>query len=145
MLANGRSQFLLDRLGRCLKLFVSTASTSCHDFASQFGQYFFFIREHPPPPNTIANTESPRVVYLNEAPTSHCLASFEKGALRQLRHGWAHRTIEQRRRWGCVPVRECVCACACMHACVRDVFAIYTIIIFDQADNDNNLKNSYIS
>ena len=37
MLANGRSQFLLDRLGRFLKLLVSTHSTSCHEFASQFG------------------------------------------------------------------------------------------------------------
>ena len=28
---------MLDRLGRCLKLFVSTESTSCHEFASQVG------------------------------------------------------------------------------------------------------------
>ena len=41
MLANCRSQFLLDRLGRCLKLFVSTDSTSCHECASQFGLAFF--------------------------------------------------------------------------------------------------------
>ena len=36
-LANCRSQFLLDRLVRSLKLFVSTESTSRHEFASQFG------------------------------------------------------------------------------------------------------------
>ena len=36
-LANCRVQFLLDRLGRCLKLFVSTESTSSHEFESQFG------------------------------------------------------------------------------------------------------------
>ena len=45
LLANGRSQFLLDRLGRCLKLFVSTESTSCHEFASQFGLEFFYKRK----------------------------------------------------------------------------------------------------
>ena len=31
------SQFLLDGIGRCIKLFVLTDSTSCHEFASQFG------------------------------------------------------------------------------------------------------------
>ena len=30
-----RSQFLLDRLGRCLKLFVSVVIPSSHEFASQ--------------------------------------------------------------------------------------------------------------
>ena len=54
MLANGRSQFLLVRLGRCFKLFVSTESTSCHEFASHFGLEIFFTRKTP---NTIANTE----------------------------------------------------------------------------------------
>ena len=46
-LANCRSQFLLDRLGRCLKLFVSTESTSCIEFASQFGLAFFIRQKHP--------------------------------------------------------------------------------------------------
>ena len=44
-LANCRSTFLPDRLGRSLKLFVSTESTSCHDFASQFGLEMFIIGE----------------------------------------------------------------------------------------------------
>ena len=35
MFANGRSQFLLDRIGRCIKLFVSTDSTSCHHLADK--------------------------------------------------------------------------------------------------------------
>ena len=39
MFANCRSQFLLDRLGRCL--YVSSDSTSCHEFASQFCPAFF--------------------------------------------------------------------------------------------------------
>ena len=42
---NGRSQLLLDRLGRCLKLFVSTDSTSSHELASQFGLAFFYTRK----------------------------------------------------------------------------------------------------
>ena len=59
------SQFLLHRLGRCLKLFVSTESTSCHEFASQFGLDIFLFAKNT---QTIANTES---VYLNEAGTGH--------------------------------------------------------------------------
>ena len=35
--AVGSSQFLIDRLGRCLKLIASTRGTFCHEFASQFG------------------------------------------------------------------------------------------------------------
>ena len=38
MLANRRSQVLLDRLGRCLKLFVSTESPPCHEFATKNGE-----------------------------------------------------------------------------------------------------------
>ena len=41
-----RSQFLLDRLGRCLKLIVSSGSTSCHEFASQFGLAFFLYAKN---------------------------------------------------------------------------------------------------
>ena len=33
-----RSQFLIVRLGRCLKLIASTRGTFCHEFASQFGK-----------------------------------------------------------------------------------------------------------
>ena len=40
--ADCRSQFLLDRLGRCLKLIVSYRGTSSHEFASQFGLAFFY-------------------------------------------------------------------------------------------------------
>ena len=42
---NCRSQCLLDRLRRCTKLFVSTDSTSSHEFASEFG-LAIFIREN---------------------------------------------------------------------------------------------------
>ena len=43
LFANCRSQFLLDRLGRCLKLFVSTVIPSSHEFASQFGLVIIII------------------------------------------------------------------------------------------------------
>ena len=59
VLANCRSQFLLDRLGRCLKLFVST----CNEFASQFG-LDICIRENPP--QISRKPSRSRVVYLNE-------------------------------------------------------------------------------
>ena len=74
VLANDRSQFLLDRLGRCLKLFVSTDSTSYHEFASQFGLEFEFVYAK----NT-KNYREYRVahatVYLNEAATGHSTAA----------------------------------------------------------------------
>ena len=41
-----RSQFLLDRLERCLKLIVSYRGTSSHEFASQFGLEFFYTRKN---------------------------------------------------------------------------------------------------
>ena len=65
VLANSRSQFLLDHLGRCLKLFVSNESISCHEFASQFG---------------LANTQNYReyrvaranIIFLNKPVNGHC-------------------------------------------------------------------------
>ena len=47
--ANCRSQFLLDRLGKCLKLIVSSRGTSCHEFTSQFGLEFFYTRKNRKP------------------------------------------------------------------------------------------------
>ena len=44
--ADCRSQFLLDRLGRCLKLIVSYRGTSSHEFESQFGLEFFYTRKN---------------------------------------------------------------------------------------------------
>ena len=54
LLASCRSQFLLDRLGKCLKLFVSTVGTSCHKFASQYGLEIFLYDKLGPKttPNT---------------------------------------------------------------------------------------------
>ena len=48
MLANCMSHILLDHPGRCLKLFVSTDSTSSHEFAFQFGLVFFFYTQKTP-------------------------------------------------------------------------------------------------
>ena len=67
MLANGRLQFLLDRLGTRLKLFVSTDSTSCHEFASQFGLAFCLYTK-----NTQKLSQRPTLVHtwlLNEPAT----------------------------------------------------------------------------
>ena len=75
-------------------------------------------------------------VHFNESPIGNCLASVGKGAPRRS-HGWAHRNSDGR-VWGvcvcvcaCASVRECARVCASVrvrtsvHACVRDVFAIY--------------------
>ena len=40
------SQFLLGRLERCLQLIVSSVSTSCHEFASQFGLEIFLYAKN---------------------------------------------------------------------------------------------------
>ena len=126
MLSNCRSQFLLDRLGRCLKLFVSTDSTFCHEFASQLGLDIFVYAK---------NTQNYReyriahtTVYLNGAATA--FNSGEKGALTLSWLGaLTHRTATTRMAmvvgW-CV--RRCVCARVCVHACVMCLQN--TIIIF---------------
>ena len=63
LFANGRSQFLLDRLGRCLKLFVSTASPFSHEFASQFGLDIYILSKN------IQNLTRHANVQLNELAT----------------------------------------------------------------------------
>ena len=68
MLANCRSQFLLDRHRRCLKLFIPTESTSCHEFASQFGLAIFLYARNT---LTLGETGSQASVYFNEQATDH--------------------------------------------------------------------------
>ena len=63
MLANCRSQLLLDDIGRCLKLFVSTDGTSSHEFASQFGLAFFYTWKTP---KTYREDRPSRKCLLNE-------------------------------------------------------------------------------
>ena len=112
-LANCRSQFLLDRLGRCIKLFVSTESTSCHRFASQFGPEFFYNIMWKTP-KTIANTASHTRLFIwmkhRSAPSNSDNLDDDGGG------------------WACACVR--VHACVRVRACVRDVFAIYNHIIW---------------
>ena len=62
---NSRSQFLLDRLGRCLKLIVSSRGTSCHEFASRFGLELFYTRKNP-------NQTHPHVVYFKSCMDPLC-------------------------------------------------------------------------
>ena len=94
------SQFLLDRLGRCLKLFLSDESTSCHEFASQFSLEIFL---HAKNTQNYREYRVARVtVYLNEAATGHWSpAEPAKRGVNSVKVG-RHRSIEQRqpeRRW----------------------------------------------
>ena len=80
-----------------------------------------FIREKHPKLSRIPSR--PRIVYLNEAATGHCLASVEKGALTPPWLGATdHRTETS---WTATVVSVCACECACPRACVLDVFATY--------------------
>ena len=78
LFANCRSQVLLDRLGRCLKLTVSSESISFHEFASQFGlEFVLYAKKNP---NLSLIQSRPLVIYFNGSPTGHCLASVESCA-----------------------------------------------------------------
>ena len=62
------------------------------------------------------------------SPTGHCLASVESGAPNH--DGLIGRTDTANSDgrgwgWGCVFASVSVCARVCVHACMRDVFAIY--------------------
>ena len=114
MLANCRSQFLLDRLGRCLKLFVSTDSISCHEFASQFGLAIFYKRKTS---KTSGKSGHQRVCLFE------CQQNRRKEALIPSRLG----ATNPSKLTVCVRVcvRACVPVCACVSGCLHDVFAIY--------------------
>ena len=58
--------------GDIIKLFVSTESPSCHEFASQFGQAIFFTRK---PPKNYRENRLSRKFLLNES------GSGRKGAV----------------------------------------------------------------
>ena len=77
LLASCRSQFLLDRLGKCLKLFVSTVGTSCHKFASQYGLEMFLYAKLGPKttPNTgCCAAARQRIVCRSRSFSHHCVA-----------------------------------------------------------------------
>ena len=134
-LANCRSQFLLDHLGRCLKLFVSCESTSCHKFSSQFG---LATLDTPKTHTTSGNRIALACIYLNEAATP--IVASATG-----RHGWLQPSHSTTLTWNdrrcvcmCVCVFVCVCACvrvcvcACVRACARACLMCfqYTIIVW---------------
>ncbi len=147
------SQFLLDRLGRCLKLFVSSESTSCHKFASQFGLTIFYTRKTS---KTIANTASHTrlLIRMKHRPAIHGQRNRRKDGVSSSWLG-AHRPCNTDNLdsdgsgWVGLCARVCVrvcvhvwaCARACMLACVRACLRVcvrarvmclqYTILIFD--------------
>ena len=134
VLANGRSQFLHDLLGRCLKLFVSTDSTSCHEFASQFGLEFFYMRKTP---KTIANTPSHTLlfIWMKQLPA---FQRRQKGSVNFVMVGRTDQSNSDNQNGdGSGLVCACVCAHACVRACMHAWVSVcvmclrYTMIIFD--------------
>ena len=125
MLSSCRSHFLVDRLGRCLKVSVSTDSTSCHEFASQFG-LDIRVREKHQQLSRIPR----RIRYcLFESNRYRPCDTGENGALPSSwfsaqTHRTAKTTMATVVGW-CACVRASVCACvracvrACVYACVR--------------------------
>ena len=108
-LANCRSQFLIDRLGRCRPLTVRI---------SVWPSNFFICEKHSKPRGNRAASAS---VYFNgQRP-----AIVTSGAGH---HAWlaqTHRISIRRRRCVWVCTRSCGCMRPFVCACVRDVFAIY--------------------
>ena len=124
MFANCRSPFLLDSLGRCLYLSVSSDSTLCHVFTSQFGLANFFREKlQTPRLNRVARTS----VY--KWPATGIVWPASKRVRPTTTESWlGARTHRKQRSWVgvgvCVFASVSVCARACVHVCVRDVFAI---------------------
>ena len=110
-LANCRSQFLLDRLGRSLKLFVSSESTSCHKFASQFGLAIFVFAMNA---QNFGKPDRPRMCLFEWSSDAHC-----RQWNRPSRLGATNPSHSANLNGSAVCVR------ARVRACVRDVFSIY--------------------
>ena len=93
-----------------VSLFVSTVSTSCREFTSQFGLEFFYT------PKTSKTSGKPgcQRQCLFQWPVTGIVASGSG------RHGWAPTSSINLYDGG-----VCVCVRLCMRACMRDVFAIY--------------------
>ena len=127
---NCRSQFLLDHLGRCFKLFVSTHSTSCHEFASQFGLAIFYTRKTP---KTSKKPVRPRQCLFEGSSDRPLIASGTGEKWRNSVTVGRHRPIEQRRP---EQQRRCVCVYARMRACVHECTRLCTCVL---AIYDNNI------
>ena len=112
---------MLDRLGRCLKLIISSESISCHEIASQFGlEFVLYAKKNP---NLSLIQSRPHVVYFNGSPTGHCLASVESGAPNH--DALIGRTDTATVVGGGSGVCMFASVRVCARACVHDVFAIY--------------------
>ena len=104
--------------------FISTDSTSSHELASQFSLQFFIREKHP------KHTR----LFMKHRPAIHGKRNRRKRA-----STWVVMAVG-----GLARARASVCVCACVRVCVRAymracvVCLPYTIILFDQAANDNN-------
>ena len=129
MLPNCRSQFLLDRRGRCFKLFVSTESTSCHEFACQFALEFFLYAKNT---QSLGETSRKCQCLFQWPATSHCrqgtrasrLGATDPSNSDNLNNGDGGVCVGVCTH-SCGCLRTCVFVRACVRACVRAVFAIY--------------------
>ena len=81
---------MLDRHGRCIKLFVSTESTSCQAFASQFDLDIFYTGKTP---KTMAKTDCRASLCLMKQ------SAVEKGRYYVTNHGHG-RSIDRQRPAG---------------------------------------------
>ena len=83
------SQFLFDRLGGCIKLFVSTDGQYPHEFASRFGLAFFYSRKTP---KNDRENRVQRKCMLNEPPSD----PSKRGG--EARHGQSISSDQPKRR-----------------------------------------------
>ena len=128
MLPNCRSLFLLDRLGRCLELFISYNSTSCHE--SQFGLAIFYTRKTS---KTSGKSGRRRVCFLNDPATGHeCQRNRRKWALISSRLDATDTSNLNGDGSVCACACGCVCLCerAYMRVCACVMCLQYTILIF---------------
>ena len=72
LLENCRSHLLLDCLGRCLKLFVSTDSASSDEFEYQFGLANFLYAKNT---QTLSRKQSPAQAFVECAGHGRSIAS----------------------------------------------------------------------
>ena len=102
-----------------LQLFVSSDSTSCHEFATQFGLAIFVKREKHPKPR--GNRVASACVYLNDPATVHgCQWNRRKGALTSSGLGATDASNLNEDGGVCVCVCVCVyCVCVCVCVCAR--------------------------
>ena len=125
MLVNCSSPLLLDRLGTCLKLFVSSESTSCYEFASQFGLAIVLYAKNT---QNIGETGSTArvLIWMKQRPAIDSQRNRRKRSLTPSRSGATDPSNSDNMN-GDGGVCLCVCARACarVFACVYDLLAIY--------------------